>query len=141
MLLPPWRGKAGMGGMHRARARQLRRNLTEAEQALWRHLRLRQLDGHKFRRQQPIGPYIADFICFETRLIVELDGGQHSSQTTSDAERSAWLEMQGFRVMRFWNHEVLQNTEAVTERIREACLPPHPNLPPPGGKEGEQGEN
>src|SRR5262249_1625341 len=73
--------------------------------------------------------------CLETRLIVELDGGQHSSQTISDAERSAWLETQGFRVLRFWNHEVLQNIEAVKERIREALPPPHPNLPPPGGKE------
>ena len=124
-----------MGGMHRSHARQLRRNLTEAEHVLWRHLRLRQLDGHKFRRQQPIGPYIVDFICLETRLIVELDGGQHSNQTASDAERSAWLETQGFRVMRFWNHEVLQNIEAVKESIREAFLPPHPNLPPQGGKE------
>ena len=124
-----------MGGMHRSRSRQLRRNLTEAEQALWRHLRLRQLDGRKFRRQQPIGPYIVAFICLERRLIIELDGGQHSSQTTSDAERSAWLETQGFRVLRFWNHKVLQNIEAVKERIREALLPPQPNLPPPGGKE------
>src|SRR5881275_1085054 len=124
-----------MGGMSGSRARQLRRNLTEAEQTLWRHLRLRQLDGCKFRRQQPIGPYIVDFICFETRLIVELDGGQHNSQTTSDAERSAWLKTQGFRVLRFWNHEVLQNIEAVKESIREALLPPHPNLPPQGGKE------
>ena len=124
-----------MGGMNRSRSRQLRRNLTEAEQALWRHLRLRQLDGRKFRRQQPIGPYIVAFICLERRLIIELDGGQHSSQTTSDAERSAWLETQGFRVLRFWNHKVLQNIEAVKERIREALLPPQPNLPPPGGKE------
>jgi very-short-patch-repair endonuclease len=133
--LPPLRGKVGMGGMHKSRSRQLRRNLTEAEQALWRHLRLRQLDGHKFRRQQPIGPYIVDFVCLERRLIIELDGGQHSSQIISDAERSAWLETQGFRVLRFWNHEVLQNIEAVKERIREALLPPHPNLPPQGGKE------
>jgi len=123
-----------MGGMHRLRSRQLRRNLTEAEQALWRHLRLRQLDGRKFRRQQPIGPYIVDFICLERRLIVELGGGQHSNQTISDAERSAWLETQEFRVLRFWNHEVLQNIEAVKESIREALLPPHPNLPPQGGK-------
>jgi len=123
-----------MGGMHKSRSRQLRRNLTEAEQALWRHLRLRQLDGHKFRRQQPIGPYIVDLVCLERRLIIELDGGQHSSQIISDAERSAWLETQGFRVLRFWNHEVLQNIEAVKERIREALLPPIPTFPRKGGR-------
>src|SRR5712691_13269379 len=98
-----------MGGMHRSHARRLRQNPTEAERALWRHLCLRQLNGHKFRRQQPIGPYIVDFVCLETRLIIELDGGQHSTQTASDTERSAWLKMQGLRVLRFWNHEVLQD--------------------------------
>ena len=128
-----------MGGMHRSHARYLRQNPTETERALWRPLRLRQLDGHKFRRQQPIGPYIVDFICLTTRLIIELDGGQHSTQTASDTKRSVWLETQGFRVLRLWNHEVFQNIEAVKEKIREALLSPHPNLPPHRG-EGEKGQ-
>lgn len=97
--------------MSRERARALRKNPTEAERALWRHLRLRQLDEHKFRRQQPVGSYIVDFICIEKRLVVELDGGQHSEQVASDAERTAWLEGEGFRVLRFWNHEVLKDIE------------------------------
>ena len=92
-------------------ARALRKNPTEAERTLWRHLRLRQLDEHKFRRQQPVGSYIVDFICIEKRLVVELDGGQHSEQVASDAERTALLEGEGFRVLRFWNHEVLKDIE------------------------------
>ena len=106
--------------MVRERARTLRRNPTEAERALWRHLRLRQLDGYKFRRQQPLGPYILDFICLEKRLIVELDGGQHAEQVVADAERTAWLEGQGFRVLRFWNHDVLKDIQAVKEVIGRA---------------------
>ena len=108
--------------MHTAWARALRRAPTEAERALWKHIRLRQLEGHKFRRQQPIGSFIVDFVCFERRLVVELDGGQHATQVALDAGRTAWLEAQGFRVMRFWNHEVLRDTEAVKETIRRALL-------------------
>ncbi len=106
--------------MSTERARTLRKNPTKAKQALWRPLRLRQLDEHKFRRQQPLGAYIVDFVCLEKRLIVELDGGQHAAQADSDAGRTAWLEAQGFRVLRFWNHEVLKEIEAVMEVIREA---------------------
>ena len=102
------------------RARALRKNPTEAERALWRHLRSRQLDEHKFRRQQPLGLYIADFVCLEKRLIIEIDGGQHVGQVASDAERTAWLEVQGFRVLRFWNHDVLKDAEAVVDVIRRA---------------------
>ncbi|MGH7164602.1 MAG: endonuclease domain-containing protein, partial [Nitrospiraceae bacterium] len=83
-------------------ARQLRKNLTDAEQRLWRHLRLRQANGQKIRRQQPIGPYIADFVCFERTLIVEVDGGQHADSQCDDSNRTAWLEAQGFHVLRFW---------------------------------------
>jgi len=108
--------------MSTERARVLRKNPTEAERTLWKHLRLRQLEGQKFRRQQPLGLYIVDFICIEKRLIVELDGGQHSEQVASDAERTAWLEAQGFRVLRFWNHEVLKDAEAVVDVIREVLL-------------------
>jgi very-short-patch-repair endonuclease len=106
--------------MSTERARVLRKNPTEAERTLWKHLRLRQLEGQKFRRQQPLGLYIVDFICIEKRLIVELDGGQHLEQVASDAERTAWLERQGFRVLRFWNHEVLKDIDAVIDVIRRA---------------------
>jgi very-short-patch-repair endonuclease len=106
-----------MGGMDRIKARELRKNLTEAELTLWKHLRLRQFGGYKFRRQQPIGKYIVDFVCLEKRLIIEVDGGQHSEQVSYDLERSAWLEEQGFRVLRFWDNQVLKETEAVKEVI------------------------
>lgn len=101
-------------------ARHLRKNLTDAEQHLWRHLRLRQIEEHKFRRQHPIGNYIADFVCIERKLIVEVDGGQHAEQLDYDAARTAWLEAQGYRVLRFWNNEVLQNIEGVVTVIRAA---------------------
>ena len=120
-------------GMNQAQARQLRKNLTEAERVLWRHLRLRQLEGCKFRRQQPIGRYIVDFVCFENQLVIELDGGQHCEQVVYDAERSAWLRGQGFRVLRFWNHEILQNIEAVKKVIQEAVTSPSFILPHQGG--------
>jgi very-short-patch-repair endonuclease len=114
--------------MRTARARELRNNPTEAERAPWQHLRLRQLGGYEFRRQQPIGPYIADFVCLEKKLIIEVDGGQHGEQATYDARRSAWLKAEGFCVLRFWNHEVLQSIDAVKERIAEAvgCFEPPP---------------
>jgi very-short-patch-repair endonuclease len=106
--------------MERSKARELRRNPIDAECMLWRHLRLRQLEGYKFRRQQPLGPYIVDFICLEKRLVVEVDGGQHSSQSEYDKDRGRWLESQGFRVLRFWNHEVLKDIDAVKEVIWQA---------------------
>ena len=101
--------------------KELRKNSTDAECALWRRLRAHQLAGYKFRRQQPVGPYIVDFVCFEKRVIVELDGGQHSERIVSDGKRSAWLQSQEFRMLRFWNHEVLQNLEAVTGVIFREC--------------------
>ncbi len=106
--------------MSTERTRALRKNPTEAERSLWKHLRLRQLEGEKFRRQQPLGRYVVDFVCLEKRLTVELDGGQHAEQVGSDAERTAWLEAQGFRVLRFWNHDVMKDIEAVKEVIRRA---------------------
>ena len=128
-----------MGGMIRAKARELRKTPTEAERLLWRHLRLRQLGGYKFRRQQPIGLTIVDFVCFEKKLVIEVDGGQHSEQIHEDEERSAWLGGQGFRVMRFWNNEVLRDVEAVKEVIRKALGggngPPTLILPHEGGGE------
>ncbi len=98
-------------------ARNLRRNLTDAERALWRHLRQRQVAGLKFRRQHPIGRYILDFVCLEARVVIELDGGQHADRHGADQERTAWLEARGYRVLRFWNTEVLENPEGVMEVI------------------------
>ena len=102
-------------------ARWLRRASTEAEKLLWQKLRARQLSGVKFRRQAPIGPYIVDFVSFEHGLVVEIDGGQHNMPRgrQHDLKRSAWLEAQGFRVLRFWNNQVLTNIEGVLERILE----------------------
>ena len=103
-----------------SRARQLRRASTQAEMTLWRRLRSRQLAGWKFRRQVPLGQYVVDFVCFERRLIIELDGGHHQDQAVYDNDRTEWLESQGFRVLRFWNNEVLGQTEAVAQVILEA---------------------
>ncbi len=110
----------GWGGVTTARARELRKNPTQAESVLWKHLRYRQLDGHKFRRQVSIGPYIADFVSLENRLIIEVDGGHHPDQEIYDAERTIWLQSQGFRVLRFWNNQVLQDIEGVKEAILKA---------------------
>jgi adenine-specific DNA-methyltransferase len=115
----------------RNKARQLRRNQTDAEQALWARLRDRQLSGAKFRRQHPIGPFVADFCCSEQKLVVELDGGQHAVEIAGDRKRSRFLEAQGYRVLRFWNHDVLKDTVAVLERIAEVLGDPHP-CPLPG---------
>ena len=101
----------------RIRARQLRKNLTDAERLLWRKLRLWQLDGFKFRRQQPLGGYIVDFACLEKRLVIEIDGGQHAQQANYDTERDAWLREQRFVVLRFWNNDVLKNIDGVLEVI------------------------
>jgi very-short-patch-repair endonuclease len=114
--------------MSTAKAKELRKNSTDAERALWRQLRAHRLIGYKFRRQQPMGRYIVDFVCFEKQVIVELDGGQHAEQAAYDAERTAWLQSQGFRVLRFWNQEVLQNTEAMVEVILRECERKAPSL-------------
>ena len=93
---------------------------------MWRELRARQLQGHKFRRQQPLGRFFVDFVCLEKRLVVELDGGQHAEdeQRRYDLRRSSWLEQQGFRIERFWDHEVLKNLESVKEAIAKALEAP-----------------
>jgi very-short-patch-repair endonuclease len=100
-------------------ARQLRREQTDAESRLWFRLRDRQILDAKFRRQVPIGSYIADFCCLELGLVIELDGGQHDEQEAADVVRTEQLERQGFRVIRFWNHELLEETESVVEQIAE----------------------
>jgi very-short-patch-repair endonuclease len=100
-------------------SRKLRTNMTDAERRLWSVVRNRQLDGYKFRRQHPIGAFVADFACIERRLILELDGGQHSG-SAYDVRRTAWLEGQGWLVIRFWNNDVLTETEGVLEAILQA---------------------
>ncbi len=98
-------------------ARKLRKDPTEAEKKLWALIRADQL-GVRFRRQYPVGSYVVDFYCFSAKLIIEADGGQHN-ENSNDMIRTAFLEGQGYRVLRFWNHDVLNNTEGVLERIRE----------------------
>jgi very-short-patch-repair endonuclease len=97
--------------------KRLRKNMTDAERKLWTHLRDRQIASVKFRRQHPIGPYVVDFIALEPKLIIEIDGGHHARQVEQDAKRSEWLVSNGFRVLRFWNHEVLQHTDKVLQAI------------------------
>ena len=123
--------------MSRERARQLRKDMTDAERALWARLRRRQVLGHKFRRQQPLGPFIVDFVCLERKLVIEVDGGQHADQQQDDARRTGWLEDQGFVVLRFWNHEVLAEPEAVIQAIADALAPPP--APPAAGRPPPQG--
>jgi very-short-patch-repair endonuclease len=102
--------------------------MTDAERRLWRELRLRKIGG-RFRRQHPIGGYIADFACLEAWLVVEIDGGQHAEAVEADGVRTSALEAEGFRVFRFWNNEVFENIEGVVQRIAEALVAhPHPGL-------------
>ncbi|HKP25716.1 MAG TPA: endonuclease domain-containing protein [Dongiaceae bacterium] len=101
------------------RARQLREQPTDAEMRLWKHLRQQQINGAHFRKQCPVGPYIADFACLRAKLIIELDGGQHADSAT-DAVRDAWFIAHGYRTLRFWNTDVLANTEGVITMIIEA---------------------
>jgi very-short-patch-repair endonuclease len=103
--------------MNTKHARELRNNPTDAERRLWRELKRRQITRVRFRRQQPIGSFIVDFVCFERRVIVEVDGGQHADRLHEDAQRARWLEAQGYRVLRFWNSDVLGNTEAVAQAV------------------------
>jgi len=98
-------------------ARKLRQSSTDAEAMMWQHLRGRRLNSYKFRRQVVIEPYIVDFVCFDVKLIVELDGGQHLDQQQQDEKRTEYLEGMGYRVLRFWNHDVFNKTESVLERI------------------------
>ena len=117
-------------------AKHLRSSMTESENRLWRHLRARRLNGEKFRRQQPIGPYVVDFVHFGSRLIVEADGGQHN-EAPEDARRDAWLHAHGFKVIRFWNNEIMSNLDGVLETIMVALQEtPSPPAPLPQGERG-----
>ncbi|ABD85980.1 endonuclease domain-containing protein [Rhodopseudomonas palustris] len=114
------------------RARSLRRNPTDAERKLWQRLRKVSLGEVHFRRQATIGPYFADFACHAIRLVVEIDGGQHAESAT-DHIRTDYMHAQGYRVLRFWNHEVLENIEGVVETILSVAsvAPPTPDPSPP----------
>jgi ATP-dependent helicase HrpA/adenine-specific DNA-methyltransferase len=107
------------------RARELRKEMTEAEKRLWLYLRTLKARGFHFRRQAPIGHFIVDFCCHSARLIVEVDGGQHGlePEATKDAARTQWLESQGYRVVRYWNNEVLGNLDGVVINIEQLLTP------------------
>ena len=121
----------------KGKARVLRKNQTDAESLLWYHLRDRHLSGHKFRRQHPMGVFIADFVCIERRIVVEVDGGQHALQGEEDKRRSAYLKSKGYRVVRFWDNEVLKDTQAVLEAILKMIESdtPSPRPSPPQSRE------
>ena len=112
----------------RVRARSLRKGQTDAEKLLWYRLRNRQLLGLKFRRQRPIGDYTADFACLEIGLVIELDGGQHVEQTAYDQRRAQEMGALGFQTLRFWNNQVLDEMEAVMEKIRQTAEALTPTL-------------
>ena len=134
--------EAGEGGRSLTRtARKLRSQMTDAERKLWFALKDRRFQSFKFRRQVPVGPYVADFLTFESRLVVEVDGGQHA-ESDRDAKRDRWFAESNFRVMRFWNNEVLSNLEGVlTVLAAELANTPHPaprlRSTPPSPARGE----
>lgn len=119
-------------------AKDLRQHLTDAEQRLWYRLRAHRFMDLKFKRQKPIGRYIVDFTCMEHMLIIERDGGRHATQGRYDQQRDDWLREQGYRVMRFWNHDVMQWLDDVLEQIRSAVVTPSPPPPLPQGGEGNE---
>lgn len=103
-------------------AKSLRRRMTDAERKLWSTPRNRQFHDYKFRRQVPIGTYVVDSVCFEEMLVIEVDGGQHTENLEQDSIRTEWLEQEGYREMRFWNNDVLGNTDGAIRAIEEALL-------------------
>ena len=123
-------GVKGLSGI----ARGLRKRSTDAERRLWRHLRDRQIEGFKFRRQQPVGRYVVDFVNLERKVVVEVDGGQHALDP-SDKIRDEWLRAEGYHVLRFWDNQVFKNLEGVLESIRDVLLTPHPAPLPQGERE------
>ena len=140
--------KRPISDFKRKTAKALRANTTAAEDILWRHLRRLELTGSHFRRQVPIGPYVADFACLKQRLIIEVDGSQHGSDEGlhRDEARTRWLNSEGYRVMRFWNNDVMNKTEAVMEAIHDATAVTPPRLPvagdpPPQGEGGSVRED
>jgi very-short-patch-repair endonuclease len=129
--------RAMRGKPQKSRPQLLRTNATEAEQKIWYFLSNRQFEKYKFRRQHPIGVYIVDFVCLMEKLIVELDGGQHAESIPYDERRTKTLHGKGYRVLRFWNNDVLQNTHAVLETIlAELNASPSPSPSPRNGERG-----
>jgi very-short-patch-repair endonuclease len=126
----------------RRRARELRNNATDAERHRWRHLRLRQLAGFRFRRQVPIAGFIADFLCSQAGVVIELDGGQHVERLEADEARSRVLRACGYRVLRYWNDDVLLRTQDVLDDILRHAngTPPQPS-PSLREREGDKGEH
>ena len=118
------------------RSRELRTNATPAERLLWQHVRNKKLADARFNRQVPIGPFICDFVARGPRLVIELDGGQHGLAQSSDSNRTAFLKQRGYRVLRFWNNDVLENVEGVLAVIVEA-LKGRPSPNPSRGAGGE----
>ncbi|MEQ1717803.1 MAG: endonuclease domain-containing protein [Hyphomicrobium sp.] len=112
--------------MANERARELRKTMSTPERKLWRALSNRQAGDLRFRRQHPIGPYVVDFVCLERRLVIEVDGGQHgeAAQMAHDVRRSAWLQSEGFAVLRFWSNDVMRDCDGVVEAILRAASPP-----------------
>ena len=125
-------GVKGLTGV----ARRLRKHSTDTEGHVWRYLRDRQIEGFKFRRQQPVGRYVVDFVNLEKKVVIELDGGKHALQL-GDRIRDEWLRAEGYKVLRFWDNQVFSNLEGVLETIRDALLTPHPDPLP----QGERGDN
>ena len=109
--------RRGTLAKNRGRAKDMRHVPAEAEKKFWSRARAHRLNGHKFKRQYLVGNYIVDFVCLEKLLIIELDGDQHDRQQEYDRERDAFLDAQGFRVMRFWNSEVFENIDGVLEVV------------------------
>ena len=116
---------------------ELRKHATDAERLLWQYLRGQQL-GVKIRRQHPFNNYVLDFVCLQNKLVIELDGGQHAEAATKDEVRTRALAKSGFRVLRFWNNQVFQETEAVIETIVAAIAETHPHPSPPLEGEGDE---
>jgi very-short-patch-repair endonuclease len=112
-------------------AKTLRKNSTDAENLLWRRLRAGRLRNLKFRRQVPIGNYVADFVCIESKIVIECDGGQHM-ESSSDTTRDTAIGKLGFKVLRFWNNDILKNIDGVLEVILDECTSPHPGPLPKG---------
>jgi very-short-patch-repair endonuclease len=100
-------------------AKRLRGEMTDAERVLWREVRAHRFAGYKFKRQEPLDSYVVDFICYEAKLIIEIDGGQHADKRGADEVRTRWLESQGYCVLRFWNNDVLNNIEGVMQEIEK----------------------
>ncbi|HEY0148533.1 MAG TPA: DUF559 domain-containing protein [Allosphingosinicella sp.] len=118
-------------------AQSLRNNATDCERLLWFELRQRRFGAHKFSRQIPVGPFVADFVCRRARLVAELDGGQHSANVEADARRTCFLESAGYRVIRFWNHDILENMDGVLQVVGVAFEAGPPPGPLPAGEGGK----